>query len=182
MAGEELATAGPREAEDVFQVRTRSRERARDGGIEWSPHGAEEQDACNARTDLESAVRDVLVRNPIAHDVKEQPERQRSEPRAEERTACCTCRHMERDDQAATLARATDRPPRADEEVFAAPTQSALLPSYSSWRRHHWYGLVCGYPSGESSHSSWRPRGVRSRKVQTLPSASTPRAVVKYVR
>ena len=51
--------------------------------------------------------------------------------------------------------------------------------SYSSWRRHQLYGFVCGYPSGESSHSSWRPSGVRSRKVHTLPSASTPRCVVK---
>src|SRR5436190_713488 len=58
----------------------------------------------------------------------------------------------------------------------------AYTPWYSSWRRHHSYGFVCGYPPGESSHSSWRPSGVRSRKVQTLPRASTPRAVVKYVR
>ena len=65
---------------------------------------AEEQDPCDARTDLESAVRDVLVRNPIARDVKEQPKRQRSEPRADERTACRTCRDMEGDDQDATLA------------------------------------------------------------------------------
>jgi hypothetical protein len=25
---------------------------------------------------------------------------------------------------------------------------------YSSWRRHHLYGLVCGQPLGESSQSS----------------------------
>src|SRR5207247_5292736 len=53
---------------------------------------------------------------------------------------------------------------------------------YSSCRRHHSYGFVCGYPAGESSHSSCRPSGVRSRKVHTLPSASTPRWVVKDVR
>ena len=34
---------------------------------------------------------------------------------------------------------------------------------YSSWQFHHWYGGVCGYPSGESSHSSWRPSAVMSR-------------------
>src|SRR5215204_7580747 len=34
---------------------------------------------------------------------------------------------------------------------------------YSSCRCHHSYGGVCGYPSGESSHSSWRPSAVRSR-------------------
>jgi hypothetical protein len=50
---------------------------------------------------------------------------------------------------------------------------------YSSCRRHHSYGGVCGYPSGESSHFSWRPSGVRSRKVQLLPRASTPRPLVK---
>ncbi len=75
VAGEELATAWPREAKDVFEVRTRSRERAGDGGIERSAHSAEEQDACDARADLEGAVRDVLVRDPIAREVKEEPER-----------------------------------------------------------------------------------------------------------
>jgi hypothetical protein len=80
VAREELATAWPREAQDVFEVRTRSRDRTRDGGIERSAHGAEEQDGGDARTDLEGAVRDVLVRYPIARKVKEQPERQRYAP------------------------------------------------------------------------------------------------------
>ncbi len=82
VAGEELATAWPREAKDVFEVRKRGREGARDGGIERSARSAEEQDARDARTDLEGAVGDVLVRHAIAGEVKEQPERQRSEPRA----------------------------------------------------------------------------------------------------
>jgi hypothetical protein len=80
MAGEELATAWLREAKDVFEVRTRSRERARDGGIERSAYGAEQQNASDARTDLESAVSDVLVRYPVAREVKEQPERERAAP------------------------------------------------------------------------------------------------------
>lgn len=80
MAGEELATAWLREAKDVFEVRTRSRERARDGGIQRSTHGAEQQNAGDARNDLKSAVIEVLVRYPIAGDVKEQPERERSKP------------------------------------------------------------------------------------------------------
>src|SRR5436309_7909161 len=61
----------------------------------------------------------------------------------------------------------------------ARPRRRNSYRPYSSWRRHHAYGGVCGYPSGESSHSSWRPSGVRSRKVQTGPSASTPRPAVK---
>jgi hypothetical protein len=42
VAGEELATAWPREAKDVFEVRKRGREGARDGGIERSARSAEE--------------------------------------------------------------------------------------------------------------------------------------------
>src|SRR5437773_11776738 len=59
---------------------------------------------------------------------------------------------------------------------------SSLSVQYSSCLRHHVYGGVWGQPGGESSHSSWRPYGVRSRNVQTLPSASTPRPSVKEVR
>jgi hypothetical protein len=72
------------------------------------------------------------------------------------------------------MRREISRPP-------VAPTRHDLAQrlSYSSWRRHHSYGGVCGYPSGESSHVSCRPSGVRSRRVQTLPSASTPRPEVK---
>jgi CRP/FNR family cyclic AMP-dependent transcriptional regulator len=45
------------------------------------------------------------VRHPIAREVKEQAERQRPEPRAEERSADRTRRNVEGDDQTATLAR-----------------------------------------------------------------------------
>jgi hypothetical protein len=55
------------------------------------------------------------VRYPIACEVKEQPERQRSEPRTEERARGRSRRDVEGDDQAATLPRGTrDGPPRAD--------------------------------------------------------------------
>jgi hypothetical protein len=47
------------------------------------------------------------------------------------------------------------------------PRRGVHYRPYSSWRRHHEHGGVCGYPAGESSHFSWRPRGVRSRKVHT---------------
>jgi hypothetical protein len=87
VAREELATAWPRETKDVLEVRERSRERARDCGIERPTRSAEEQDAGDARADFEDTVRYVLVRDPISCEVKEQPERQRSEPRTEERAA-----------------------------------------------------------------------------------------------
>ncbi len=103
VAGKELATAWAREAKDVFEIRKRSCEGARHGGIEWSARRAEKQDAGDARTDLKSAVRDVLVRHPITREVKEQPERERSEPRIDERAAGRARRDVEGDDQAATL-------------------------------------------------------------------------------
>jgi hypothetical protein len=75
-----------------------------------------------------------------------------------------------------------DPPPAGPDDPQATPQRSRCRPRYalySSWRRHHSYGGVCGQPFGESSQSSWRPNGVRSRNVQALPSASTPRRVVK---
>jgi hypothetical protein len=80
MAGEELATAWPREGKYVLEVRERSREGTGDGRIERSAHSAEEQDARDARTDLKGAVGDVLMGDAIAREVKEQPERQRPQP------------------------------------------------------------------------------------------------------
>jgi hypothetical protein len=85
VAGEELATARPREANEVLEVRTGSRDRAGDSGIKWSAHRGQEQDSGDARADLEAAVGDVPLRDPIAREVKEQPERQGAEPRPDER-------------------------------------------------------------------------------------------------
>jgi hypothetical protein len=132
VAGEELATAWPREAKDVFEVRKRSRERARDGGIERSARSPEEQDARDARTDLEGAVGDVLVRHAIAGEVKEQPERQRSEPRAHECATGRACRDVEGDDQVATLACGH---PRSDRCAWSAAGLASVRPGRSRMRR-----------------------------------------------
>ncbi len=67
------------------------------------------------RTAPRSSTAATPVRYPIAGEVKEQPERQRSEPRTDERAAGRSRRDMKGDDQAATLACGTlDGPPRAD--------------------------------------------------------------------
>ena len=88
----------------MLEVRTRSRKRAGDGGISWSPHRGQKQDPGDARADLKAALRDVVVRDPITRDVKEQSERQRGEPRPHECATSRACRDVERDDQAPTLA------------------------------------------------------------------------------
>jgi hypothetical protein len=74
VAREELASARPREAKDVLEVRRRSGECAADGRIERSSHRGEEQDSGDARADLEAAVGDVLVWHPITGKMEQQPE------------------------------------------------------------------------------------------------------------
>jgi hypothetical protein len=103
VAREELASAGPGEPQDVFEVWTRSRERAGHGRIERPARPGEEQDGGDPRRNLEAAVCNVLVRHAVARQVEEQSERQRGESRAEERTAGGACRNVKRDDHAPTL-------------------------------------------------------------------------------
>ncbi len=68
----------------MFEVRARGRERTGHGGIERTAHPGEEQDGGDPGADLEAAVRDVLVRQPISREVKEQAERHRREPGADQ--------------------------------------------------------------------------------------------------
>ena len=67
--------------------------------------------------------------------------------------------------------RSGDRVPRAPRSGRRGRTPTSA----------RWTAASAGWTGGVSSQSSWRPRGVRSRKVQTLPSASTPRPVVAQV-
>jgi hypothetical protein len=110
MAGEELAPARPREANDVLEVRRGGGERAAYGRIERSAHRGEEQDRSDARADLEPAVGDVLVRQPIAREVEQQPERQRAESRVDERATERAGGDVQGNNQAATLACSAGQP------------------------------------------------------------------------
>jgi hypothetical protein len=87
----------------VLEVGSRSGERAADGRIERSAHRGEEQDSGDARADLETAVGDVLVRDPVACEVEQQPQRQRAESRANQRATGRTAGDVEGNNQAATL-------------------------------------------------------------------------------
>jgi hypothetical protein len=87
----------------VLEVRARRRERAGDRRIERPAHRGEEQNRSDSRPDLEASVGDVLVRHPIPREVKNQAERQRAQPRADEGTAGRPCRDVKRDDHATTL-------------------------------------------------------------------------------
>jgi len=83
VAGKELAAARTREPDDVLDVRRRSGQGAGDGRIERPARGDEEEDSGDPGADFEAAVRDVLVRHPVAREVEQQPELQRPEPRAD---------------------------------------------------------------------------------------------------
>jgi hypothetical protein len=84
VAGEELAAAWARQPKNMLDVWSRSGERAADGGIERSAYCGEEENAGDPRADLEAAVGDVLVWHAIACEVKQEPKRERAEPRADD--------------------------------------------------------------------------------------------------
>ena len=79
----------------MLEVRTRSGKRAADRRIERSPHRSEEQHCGDARADLEAAVWDVVVWHPVARKMKQQPERQRAESRADQRATGCAGGYVE---------------------------------------------------------------------------------------
>jgi hypothetical protein len=83
VAGKELAAARTREPDDVLDIRRRSGQAAGDGRIERPARGDEKEDSGDPGADLEAAVRDVLVRHPVAREVEQQSELQRQERRAD---------------------------------------------------------------------------------------------------
>jgi len=84
VAGEELAAARPRKAQDVLEVRRRRRERPGHGWIERAAHAGEEKDRGDPGGDLEAAIADVPVRHSIPGEMKSEAEWHRGEPRADE--------------------------------------------------------------------------------------------------
>ena len=60
-------------------------------------------------------------------------------------------------------AAAAQPPPPAPPAAHPADVGVHGASPYASCHFHQWYGGVWGYPSGESSHSSWRPSAVMSR-------------------
>ena len=99
MAREELASTRPRQPDHVLQVRRRRRDRADRGGVERAADDHERQGAEDAAAHLEALRVDVLVRDAVAEEVKERPERRRGERGANKRAADGSRGKVERDDQ-----------------------------------------------------------------------------------
>jgi pimeloyl-ACP methyl ester carboxylesterase len=69
--------------------------------------------------------------------------------------------------------------PQIDESLYQFPSVTPAGPGFWNFGFCYPYVGCCGQPGGESSQSSWRPYGVRSRMLLANRSRSTPRAVVE---
>ena len=71
---------------------------AEHSGVQRPSPGSEQTQRDEAAADLEAAIRNVLVRHPVAGDVEGRPEQEGERTRAEKRTGSATDRNVERDD------------------------------------------------------------------------------------
>ena len=88
---------------DVLEVWSRRRSRSQRHRIEGPAAHREQADADKATRDLEAAVGDVLVRDPIGGEVEGRPEQHRAQPRFGQQTGPTTGRNVERDNHAESL-------------------------------------------------------------------------------
>src|SRR4051812_19861964 len=94
----ELPAARPRGAEHVLEIGSRGGGRADDGAVQRTAPQREQRDAGNAARDLEAPARDVLVRDPVAEQVRRRPEQRGGHTRAREGAERRTGGHVQRDD------------------------------------------------------------------------------------
>ncbi|MGZ8697295.1 MAG: hypothetical protein ACXWZ1_08050 [Gaiellaceae bacterium] len=78
---EEFAAARAQERQDVLEVGCGARRGAERRWIERATARGEEDEARETAADLEAARADVLVRQPIAREMKDRAEQDRREPR-----------------------------------------------------------------------------------------------------
>jgi hypothetical protein len=111
---EELAAARAQEREDVLEVGCGARRGAERPRIDRATARGEEDEARETAADLEAARADVLVGQPIAHEMKDRTEHDRREPRPGGGACRGTRRHVKRDDHSYRPSRrpgvATSRP------------------------------------------------------------------------
>jgi hypothetical protein len=91
----ELPSAGTQERNDVFEIRSGARERAKRRRIERPTPRGEESDACDTGPDLEPSRVKVSVRNAVAREVESRPQQECCEPRARDRADGCAGRYVE---------------------------------------------------------------------------------------
>jgi hypothetical protein len=102
---EEFASARAQERKDVLEVRRGARRSAKCRRIERASPRGEEEDARKAAADLEPTRIEVSVRNTVARNVEDRPQKECSEPRAAGGASRCACRHVEGNDHGCLTSR-----------------------------------------------------------------------------
>jgi hypothetical protein len=95
---EEFPSARAQERKDVLEVRRGARRSAECRWIERASPRGEEEDARQAAADLEPTRVKVSVRNAVARDVENRPQKDCCEPRATGGAGRSACRHVEGND------------------------------------------------------------------------------------
>jgi hypothetical protein len=100
----ELPSAGPQEGSDVLEVWGGTRSSTKRRRIERAAPRGEENEACDTGPDLEPSGVEVPVRNAVAREVQNRPEKECCEPRTGGGAGRSACRNVEGDDHGADLA------------------------------------------------------------------------------
>jgi hypothetical protein len=98
---EEFASTRAQEREDVLEVGRGARCSAKCRRVERAASGSEEENAPDAAADLEPTRVKVAVRNAIAGDVENRPQKECCEPRAAGGAGRSACRNVEGNDHGA---------------------------------------------------------------------------------
>jgi hypothetical protein len=102
---EEFPSSRAQERKDVLEVRCGARGSAECRRIEGASPRGEESDASETAADLEPTRVEVSVRNAVARDVKNRPQKECCEPRAAGGADRSACRHVEGNDHACLTSR-----------------------------------------------------------------------------
>lgn len=97
----ELPSPGTEGRKDVLEIWCRARRAAECRRIEHAANAREQGKACKSARDLEATGADVLMWDPVAHEVEDRPDQEREEPRSRSRAGSGAGRHVQRDDHAA---------------------------------------------------------------------------------
>jgi hypothetical protein len=148
-AVEEFAAARAQERQDVLEVGCGARRGAERRRIERATARGEEDEARETAADLEAARADVLVRQPIAREMKDRAEQDRREPRPAGGAGRGARRHVKRDDH-------DNRPSRRPRET----------------RRRDLTHLACRAATGHAGRSRCRVSNRKRREEHELMLAS----------
>ena len=92
---EEFPSAGAQERKDVLEVRRGARCSTKCRRIERAPPHGEEDDARDTAADLEATRAEVSVRNAVARDMENRPQKECCQARTTRRARRSACRHVE---------------------------------------------------------------------------------------